>query len=113
VPSHRRQRPNYSGASESRPRTSNNDLGGKRLSSRIPKGNVRLKTALVEAAHCAARTKGTYLRDKFYRVKARRGYKRAAVMVPQNPGGELLHAFRSGELQRTRIVSWFVELPYL
>lgn len=59
----------------------NNDSGGKRRSGRIPKGNVHLKTALVEAAHCAARAKGTYLRDKFYRVKARRGYKRAAVMV--------------------------------
>jgi transposase len=59
----------------------NNDSGGKRLSGRIPKGNVHLKTALVEAANCAARAKGTYLRDKFYRVKARRGYKRAAVMV--------------------------------
>jgi hypothetical protein len=36
-----------------------------------------LKTALVEAAHAAARTKGSYSRDKFYRLKARRGYKRA------------------------------------
>jgi len=57
----------------------NNESAGKRKSSRIPKGNVYLKTALVEAAHAAARTKGTYLRDKFHRLKARRGYKRAAV----------------------------------
>jgi transposase len=42
---------------------------------------VYLKTALVEAAHAAARTKGTYLRDKFHRLKARRGYKRAAVAI--------------------------------
>jgi len=28
-----------------------------------------------------ANAKGTYLRDKFYRLKARRGYKRAAVAV--------------------------------
>src|SRR5437588_10129527 len=47
----------------------------------IPKGNVYLKTALVEAAHAAAKAKGTYLRDKFYRLKARRGLKRAAVAV--------------------------------
>ena len=59
----------------------NNESAGKRKSSRIPKGNVYLKTALVEAAHAAARTKGTYLRDKFYRLKARRGYKRAAVAI--------------------------------
>ena len=59
----------------------NNESAGKRKSSRIPKGNVYLKTALVEAAHAAARAKGTYLRDKFYRLKARRGYKRAVVAI--------------------------------
>jgi transposase len=59
----------------------NNESAGKRKSARIPKGNVYLKTALVEAANAAARTKGTYLRDKFYRLKARRGYKRAAVAI--------------------------------
>jgi len=59
----------------------NNESGGKRKSSRIPKGNVYLKTALVEAANAAAKAKGTFLRDKFYRLKARRGYKRAAVAV--------------------------------
>jgi len=59
----------------------NNESAGKRRSSHIPKGNVYLKTALVEAANSAAKAKGTYLRDKFYRLKARRGYKRAAVAV--------------------------------
>src|SRR5215468_3017425 len=59
----------------------NNESAGKRKSSRIPKGNVYLKTGLVEAATAAARTKGTYLRDKFYRLKARRGYKRAVVAI--------------------------------
>lgn len=55
----------------------NNESAGKRKNSRIPKGNVYLKTGLVEAAHAAATVKGTYLRDKFYR----RGYKRAAVAI--------------------------------
>jgi transposase len=59
----------------------NNESAGKRKSSHIPKGNVYLKTALVEAANAASRAKGTYLRDKFYRLKARRGYKRAAVAI--------------------------------
>jgi transposase len=59
----------------------NNESAGKRKSSRIPKGNVYLKTTLIEAANAAAKAKGTYLRDKFYRLKARRGYKRAAVAV--------------------------------
>jgi hypothetical protein len=36
---------------------------------------------MIEAANAAARAKGAYLRDKFYRLKARRGYKRAAVAI--------------------------------
>ena len=59
----------------------NHESAGKRKSGRIPKGNVYLKTALVEAATAAAKAKGSYLRDKFYRLKARRGYKRAVVAV--------------------------------
>ena len=59
----------------------NNESAGKRKGSPIPKGNVYLKTALVEAVNAAARAKGTYFRDKFYRLKARRGYKRAAIAI--------------------------------
>jgi transposase len=59
----------------------NNESAGKRRSSRVPRGNVYLKAALVEAANASARAKGTYLRDKFFRLKARRGYKRAVVAV--------------------------------
>ena len=59
----------------------NNESAGKRKSSRIPSGNVYLKCGLVEAANAAARAKGTYLRDKFFRLKARRGYKRAVVAI--------------------------------
>jgi transposase len=59
----------------------NHESAGKRRNVRVNKGNVHLKTALVEAAQGASRTKGTYLRDKYYRVKARRGAKRAVVTV--------------------------------
>jgi transposase len=59
----------------------NHESAGKRRNVRVTKGNVHLKTALVEAAHAAARTKGTYLRDKYFRLKARRGAKRAVVAV--------------------------------
>jgi transposase len=59
----------------------NNESAGKHHSGKTRKGNVALKTALVEAAHAAGRAKGTYLKDKFHRLKARRGIKRAAVAV--------------------------------
>src|SRR5215472_9230567 len=71
----------------------NNESAGKRKGSRIPKGNVYLKTALVEAANAAARAKGTYLRDKFFRLKARRGYKRAAVAVAHKILVAIYHMF--------------------
>jgi len=59
----------------------NHESAGKHRSGRIRKGNVALKTALIEAAHAAARAKGTYFKDKFHRLKARRGVKRAAVAI--------------------------------
>lgn len=74
----------------------NNESAGKRKSSRIPKGNVYLKTALVEAATAAARAKGTYLRDKFYRLKARRGHKRAAVAIAHKILVAIYHMFSHG-----------------
>ena len=81
----------------------NNESAGKRKSSRIPSGNVYIKSALVEAANAAARAKGTYLRDKFFRLKARRGYKRAAVAIAhkiQDLGRDLSHALPASLLQR-------------
>jgi transposase len=59
----------------------NNESAGKRKRSPARKGNVHLMTALVEAAHGASSTRGSYLRDKFHRLKARRGYMRAVVAV--------------------------------
>lgn len=59
----------------------NNESAGKRRSGKVTKGNVALKTALIEAAHAAARTKGTYFREKFHRLRARRGAKRAGVAL--------------------------------
>jgi transposase len=59
----------------------NNESAGKHRSGKIRPGNVLLQTALVEAAQACTRTKGTYLRDKFHRLRARRGYKRALIAI--------------------------------
>jgi transposase len=59
----------------------NNESAGKRLSGRTRKGNVHLRTALVEASMSAVRKKDSYLRSKYYRLKARMGVKRAAVAI--------------------------------
>jgi transposase len=59
----------------------NNESAGKRKSGRTRKGNQKLRSALVEAARAAARTKDTYLSSQYHRIAARRGANRAAVAV--------------------------------
>jgi len=59
----------------------NNESAGKRKSVRTRKGNQKLRSALVEAARAAARTKNTYLSSQYHRLAARRGANRAAVAV--------------------------------
>jgi len=59
----------------------NHETGGKRRSVKARKGNKHLRASLVEAAIAASRAKASYLRDKFYRLKARRGAMRAALAI--------------------------------
>ena len=57
------------------------ESAGRQKSGRARKGNVHLRTMLVGAAISAARTGGSYLKDKFHRLKARRGAMRAALAI--------------------------------
>lgn len=59
----------------------NDESAGKRRSTRLRKGAPWLKTALVQAAWSAVRSKGIYLRAQFLRVKSRRGPKKAIMAV--------------------------------
>jgi transposase len=59
----------------------NHESAGKRLSGKTRKGSPWLRTALVEAAQAAARTKDTYLAAQYRRLAPRRGQKRAVVAV--------------------------------
>ncbi|AGA59170.1 transposase [Thermobacillus composti KWC4] len=59
----------------------NNESAGKRKSGRTTKGNPKLRSALIEAARAAVRTKHTYLSSLYHRIAARRGANRAAVAV--------------------------------
>lgn len=58
-----------------------NESAGKRKSGTTRKGNKKLRSALVEAARAAGRTKNTYLSSQYHRIAARRGANRAAVAV--------------------------------
>jgi transposase len=57
------------------------ESAGKHKSVGARKGNVHLRTTLVGVAAAAARTKGSYFKDKYHRLKARRGAMRALVAI--------------------------------
>jgi transposase len=62
----------------------NHESAGKRKSGRTRKGNVWLRTALVEAAQAAGRCKGStegYLSAQYRRVAKRGGSNKAAVAI--------------------------------
>ena len=59
----------------------NHESAGKRHSGKTRKGSPWLRACLVQAAHAAARTKGTYLAAQYRRLAARRGRAKAAVAV--------------------------------
>jgi len=59
----------------------NYQSGRRSKSGPVRKGNPYLKTALVQASQGAARTKGSYLKTKYYRLRSRRGAKRAALAI--------------------------------
>lgn len=59
----------------------NNESAGKHFSGKARKGSKWLRTALVESAQAAARTKGTYLAAQYARIKGRHGHNKAIFAV--------------------------------
>jgi hypothetical protein len=57
------------------------ESAGKHRSGATRKGSKWLRTARVQAANAAARTKGSYLAAHYARIKGRRGHKKAIVAV--------------------------------
>jgi transposase len=59
----------------------NDESAGKRRSTRLRKGAPWLKTTLVQAAWAASRAKKSYLSAQFFRIKSRRGSRKAIMAV--------------------------------
>ncbi|MCL2865062.1 MAG: IS110 family transposase [Lachnospiraceae bacterium] len=57
------------------------ESAGKKMSSRIRKGNKHVKAVLVECARSAVRNKKTYFYSRYQRIAARRGGKRALIAI--------------------------------
>lgn len=59
----------------------NNESAGKRKSGRSPVRKHHLKSIMVEVAHAAVRKNGSYYKDKYYRLKAKCGSRKAIVAI--------------------------------
>jgi transposase len=73
-----------------------NVSAGKRQGNKTRRGSPWLRSALVEAAHAASRTKGTYLAAQYHRLAARRGKKKATVAVAHTILGIAYHLLKDG-----------------
>src|SRR5215475_13821801 len=74
------------------------ESAGKRRSTRIRKGSPWLKSTLVQCAWAATRTKGSYLQAQFYRIRARRGPKKAILAVAASILTAIYHMLKDGTL---------------
>jgi transposase len=74
----------------------NNESGGKRHSGRTPKGNRALTRTLVQCAHAAVRTKGSFFKARYHRLAARRGKKRAIMAIAHSMLIAIWHMLTTG-----------------
>jgi transposase len=87
----------------------NHESAGKRRSGKTRKGSPWLRACLVQAAHAAARTKGTYLAAQYRRLAARRGRARAAVAVAHSILIIVYHLLTEGTVYRDLGGNYFDE----
>jgi transposase len=74
----------------------NNESAGKKQAASVRKGNRHLRTALIEAALGAVRTRGSYFKAKYYALKARRGSQRAAMAIAHKILIAIYHVLADG-----------------
>lgn len=74
----------------------NNESAGKRHSGRSPVRKHHLKTIMSEVAWAAIKVKGSYYREKYYRLKARRGARRAIIGIAHRLLKAIYHIIRDG-----------------
>src|SRR5919205_1102124 len=75
----------------------NYESAGKPKGAGTRRGNVFLKSALFAAASAAVKTKGSYYRDKYNRLRARRGPVRALLAIAHKLLIAACHMLATGE----------------
>jgi len=78
----------------------NNESAGKRYSGKTRVKKHPLKTLLVEIAWAAVKKKGSYYQAKYYRLKARRGAKRAIIAIAHRILKAIYHIIKHGDSYR-------------
>jgi transposase len=76
----------------------NDESAGKRRSNRMRKGAPWLKATLLQCAWAAAKKKDSYLQAQFYRIKARRGPKKAIMAVAASILTAIYHMLKDGTM---------------
>jgi transposase len=74
----------------------NHESGGKRLSGKSPVRRSMIRTILIEVAWAAIKTKESYYRAKYFRLKSRLGAKKAIVAVAHRIAQALFHIVKNG-----------------
>jgi transposase len=82
----------------------NHESAGRQKSGRARKGNVHLRAILVGSAMSAAPTKGSYLKDKFHRLKAKILVCAYRVLAKNLPYRDLGEAYLD-QISQTRTVA--------
>ena len=78
----------------------NNESAGKKFGGKTRKGNLHLKSSLVECAWAATRKKNAHFKPRYYSVKARRGSQRAIVAVADDLLRIIFVVLRTGQPYR-------------
>ena len=76
----------------------NDESAGKRRSTRMKKGAPWLKTILIQCAWSASRKKKSYLQAQFFRLRSRRGPKKAIAAVAASILTAAYHMLTNGTL---------------
>ena len=75
----------------------NNESAGKRKSGRTSVRSHPFKTILIEVAWAAIRKKGSYYRAKYYKLKARRGARKAIVAIAHRISKAIYNIIKNGD----------------
>src|SRR5919106_1378617 len=76
------------------------ESAGKRKAARTTKGPRWLKTVLIEGAHAVAKSKGTYLSERYRQLARRRGSKKAIVAVAHDILSTVWQLLSTGQTYR-------------